>query len=181
MSTFKYFDLMERYLRGPMGSEDRFKFETTLKENKELAAEWSDYMLIARSVSQSLRNTAHKETDIKQLVEDARALAKERGLLLTLEDIWLFIRGQAEPDQAHAITERYKNDESFARMFDREKIIIEAIKSFSKSQSILDRVRDSMIEDNFIQSINDQIQAEIEKEEPGIKNTLKNGPFDFIP
>lgn len=181
MSTFKYFDLMERYLRGPMSPEDRSKFESSLKINKDLAAEWSDYLLIARSVSQSLRSTIQREADIKQLVEDARNLAKEKGLLITQEDIWDYLRGLASSEMAATITERYKNDESFAKMLDREKILIQGIQNFSQNLNLLDRVRDSLIENNFIQSLHEQIQKEIDQEEPGIKNTLRKGPFDFIP
>lgn len=176
MSTFKYFEIMERYARGPMSPEERTGFEKQLHTNQELAAEWADYLLIARSVRNSLRAQSSQVPDIKNLVREARDLAQESGLLLTDEDIWLYLRNQTTEDKKNQINKRLKEDATFATRFAKESAIVSGIRNYSAKLTLIDRVRESLKKEGFTQQIHQQIEQDIEEE---VRKT--NNPFNRPP
>lgn len=179
MDTFKYFEIMERYARGPMTPEERAAFEKQLKTDPELAAEWADYLLIARSVRNSLRSQSSQRPDIQNLVREARDLAMESGLLLTDEDIWLYLRNQAPEEKAATIRKRLKDDPQFAARFAKESAIVSGIRNHAKKLTLIDRVRESLHKEGFTQSIHQQIEQDIQEEIRRTNNPFKgpgNGP-----
>jgi hypothetical protein len=176
MNTFKYFEIMERYSRGPMTPEERTGFEKQLQTNQELAAEWADYLLIARSVRNSLRTQSSQGPNIKDLVREARDLAQESGLLLTDEDIWLYLRNQAPGDKKQQIEKRLKEDNTFAIRFAKESAIVSGIRNYATKLTLIDRVRESLNKEGFTQQIHQQIEQDIEEE---VRRT--NNPFNRPP
>lgn len=175
MITFQYFDLMERYARSGMTEEERFDFETLLRTNKELAAEWDDYLLIARSVRNSIKSkSVTGPQHIPQLVNDARDLAKENGLLLTDEDIWLYLRGKAPAPTKEAIEKRMKSDLQFNAQVERESALVEAIVKNSSKFRLIQNVRDSLSEQGFTASLHEQIRIDMEQEEHSPNSSIRS-------
>lgn len=176
MITFQYFEIMDRYARGGMTEQERSDFEAQLRNNKVLALEWSDYLLIARSVRNSLRSTSSGTTHIPQLVADARDLAKENGLLINDEDIWLYLRGQADPTLKAILEKRRCSDPLFDAQVDREAAIIEGIRKNTVKARLIQSVRDSLHEQGFTASVHDQIRRDMaEEQHQSVKPPTKRG------
>lgn len=165
--TFQYFEIMERFARGQMSEQERTDFEAQLRENKVLAVEWADYLLIARSVRNSLRSkSSGPGGQIPQLVADARELAKENGLLLTDEDIWLYLCNKAGDEKKAIIEKRRSNDPAFDAYVDRESAIIEGIRKQAAKARLIRSVRDSLHEQGFTDAVHEQIIQDMASEQP---------------
>lgn len=163
--NFDYFDIMERYARGQMTESERSDFEQRLCTNTQLAQEWADYLLIARSVRNSLRSkSSPPQAHISQLVSDARELAKENGLLLTDEDIWDYLRGQISEAKKAALEKRRATDPGFHARVERESAIVEGIRKSRANARMIDKVRRSLQEEGFTNAIHEQIQKDISSE-----------------
>jgi hypothetical protein len=123
--NFDYFDKIDRYARGSMIEAERQEFEQLLKSDPQLAQEWEDYSLIANSVRNSIRTKAlGTKGYLLKLVEDARDLAKENGLLLTVEDIWDYLRGTVAPFKKDLIERLKKMDPGFRALIESEQASI---------------------------------------------------------
>jgi tetratricopeptide (TPR) repeat protein len=181
MMNFQHFELMDRYARGGMTEQERSDFEVQLRMNKELATEWSDYLLIARSVTNSIRIKSQKSNNLNislnhvpQLVADARDLAKENGLLLTDEDIWDYLRCKSDQDKKSTIEKRRANDPTFDISVEREAAIVEGIRKHAAKMRLIHQVRDSLKEEGFMQSVNEQIQRDMAAEQPNLQKIKEN-------
>ena len=163
-TTFRYFDIMERYARGPITAQEKAEFEQQLLVNRELSIEWADYLLIARSIRTSLLSKASAKPDITQLVKDARDLAKSEGLLFTDEDIWTYLRGKAPLTQSVLIERRRATDPTFEAQFKQEEAIVKGIQAHLNRQKSIGKVRDTLRNEGFTEQLHRQIEQDIAEE-----------------
>lgn len=163
-TTFRYFDIMERYARGPITAQEKADFEQQLLANRELAIEWADYLLIARSIRTSLLSKASAKPNITQLVKDARDLAKSEGLLFTDEDIWTYLRGKSPLPQSVLIERRRATDPGFDTQFKQEEAVVQGIQAYFNRQRSIGKVRDTLRNEGFTEQLHRQIEQDIAKE-----------------
>lgn len=163
--NFDYFDRIDRYARGSMTEPERHEFEQLLRSDPRLSQEWEDYSLIAKSVRNSIRaKTLGTQGHIFKLVEDARELAKENGLLITIEDVWDYLRGTVPPSKKILIERRKTKDPAFLAVIESERAIIRGIQNFGAGIKLIQKARKSLHLEGFPDSIHEQILSDIQQE-----------------
>jgi hypothetical protein len=172
--NFDYFDKIDRYARGSMIEAERQEFEQLLKSDPQLAQEWEDYSLIANSVRNSIRTKAlGTKGYLLKLVEDARDLAKENGLLLTVEDIWDYLRGTVAPFKKDLIERRKKMDPGFRALIESEQAIISGIQLYSAGAKRIQKAQQTLQLEGFPDKVHQQILLDISQEKKINETALK--------
>jgi len=172
--NFDYFDKIDRYARGSMIEAERQEFEQLLKSDPQLAQEWEDYSLIANSVRNSIRTKAlGTKGYLLKLVEDARDLAKENGLLLTVEDIWDYLRGTVAPFKKDLIERLKKMDPGFRALIESEQAIISGIQLYSAGAKRIQKAQQTLQLEGFPDKVHQQILLDISQEKKINETALK--------
>ena len=163
--NFDYFDRIDRYARGSMTEPERHEFEQLLRSDPRLSQEWEDYSLIAKSIRNSIRaKTLGTQGHIFKLVEDARELAKENGLLITIEDVWDYLRGTVPPSKKILMERRKTKDPAFLVVIESERAIITGIQNFCEGTKLIQKARKTLLWEGFPERIHEQILSDIQQE-----------------